>query len=258
MSETIRWWLILQVVGIAMLPLCLALFRRLPDCGYALSKPVGLILLGYVFWLLNSIHVLPNSGRGILGALVLLGIVSGWFFWRERDATLAWLRDHWQYILGVEALFLFVFAMAVYLRSLVGDISGTEQPMDLMFLNAATHADHFPRKTPGSPATTLPTTTSATSSSPSSAKWPASRPRSATTSASPWSPPWPSSAPPVSSTTSSPCASPRSIAAPRPPPQQRNAPNKPAHAASAPSRPANAAPSSSPTAPVQPAPAAAR
>jgi YYY domain-containing protein len=148
MSETIRWWLILQVIGIALLPLCLALFRRLPDRGYALSKPFGLIMLGYVFWLLNSLHVLPNSGRGILGALVLLAIVSGWFFWRERDATIEWARAHWQYILGVEVLFLFVFAMAVYLRSLVGDISGTEQPMDLMFLNAATNADHFPPKDP--------------------------------------------------------------------------------------------------------------
>ncbi len=41
-----------------------------------------------------------------------------------------------------------VFALAVYLRSHVGQISGTEQPMDLMFLNAATRASHFPPKDP--------------------------------------------------------------------------------------------------------------
>ena len=72
MSEAFRWWLILQLVGIPLLPLCLALFRRLPDRGYALSKPFGLIFLGYTFWLLNSLHVLPNSGGGMVAALLLL------------------------------------------------------------------------------------------------------------------------------------------------------------------------------------------
>jgi len=43
---------------------------------------------------------------------------------------------------------LLVFAVAVFLRSQVGNISGTEQPMDLMFVNAATTADHFPPEDP--------------------------------------------------------------------------------------------------------------
>ena len=148
MSETIRWWLILQVVGIVLLPLCLALFRRLPDRGYALSKPFALLFLGYAFWLLNSLHVLPNSNGGVIAALVLLGIVSGAFAYRERDGLLEWLSGHWEYILGVEVLFLAVFSAAVFLRSQVGQIAGTEQPMDLMFLNAATRASHFPPKDP--------------------------------------------------------------------------------------------------------------
>lgn len=148
MSEAIRWWLILQLVGITLLPLCLALFRRLPDRGYALSKPFGLIFLGYTFWLLNSLHILPNSVGGIFAALLLLGAISGIFVYRERDQLLEWVRRHWQYILGVEVLFLIVFAVAVWLRSMVGNISGTEQPMDLMFINAATRADHFPPKDP--------------------------------------------------------------------------------------------------------------
>ncbi len=148
MSEAFRWWLVLQLVGIPLLPLCLALFRRLPDRGYALSKPFGLIFLGYTFWLLNSLHILPNSGRGILAALVLLAAISGVFVYRERDDLLEWIHEHWQYIVGVEVLFLIVFAVAVWLRSMVGNISGTEQPMDLMFINAATRADHFPPKDP--------------------------------------------------------------------------------------------------------------
>ena len=138
----------LLVVGILLLPLCLALFRRLPDRGYALSKPFGLIVLGYTFWLLNSLHLVPNSVRGTIGALLILALISGMFAYREREGLIAWARANWQYILGVEVLFLVVFMAAVWLRSLVGQISGTEQPMDLMFLNASRHAANFPPKDP--------------------------------------------------------------------------------------------------------------
>ncbi len=148
MSEAIRWWLVLQLVAVALLPLCLTLFRRLPDRGYALSKPFGLLFTGYLFWLLNSLHILPNSNGGVLGALFLLALISGVVAYRERDGLIDWGRTHWQYIVGVELLFLLVFGVAVWLRSLVGQINGTEQPMDLMFINAATVADHFPPKDP--------------------------------------------------------------------------------------------------------------
>ncbi len=148
MNETLRWWLVLQVIGVASLPLCFAFFRRLPDRGYALSKPFGLLLLGYVFWLLNSMRVLPNSSAGIIFTLILLAALSAAFAYRQRDELAGWLTDHWQYIIGVEALFFAVFAVAVFLRSQVGQISGTEQPMDLMFVSATTHASHFPPKDP--------------------------------------------------------------------------------------------------------------
>jgi YYY domain-containing protein len=148
MSETLRWWFLLSFIGALMLPLCLAVFRRLPDRGYALSKPFGLLLLGYVFWLLNSLRVVPNSPRGIIFALVPLLALSTWFAWRELDGLRAWLREHWRYILGIELLFFFVFITAVWLRTTVGEIGGTEQPMDLLYLTAATRADNFPMVDP--------------------------------------------------------------------------------------------------------------
>jgi YYY domain-containing protein len=148
MSEAFRWWLVLEVVGIMLLPLCLALFRRLPDRGYALSKPFALIVLGYVFWLLNSVHLLPNSARAMYFTLFLLMCIAGLFAYRDRDNLREWFRRYWYYAVGVELLFLLVFAVAVWARAMVGNISGTEQPMDLMFINAAYRADHFPPKDP--------------------------------------------------------------------------------------------------------------
>jgi YYY domain-containing protein len=148
MSETIRWWLAMQLIALPMMPLCLAMFRRLPDRGYALSKPFALLLLGFTFWFFNSIRILPNSAAGIIVALVALAAIAAWFLYRERDDIIEWLGEHWRYVAAVEALLLITFALAVWLRHFVGSISGTEQPMDLMFLNAATHAEHFPPEDP--------------------------------------------------------------------------------------------------------------
>jgi YYY domain-containing protein len=148
MSEAIRWWLVLQLVALPLLPLCLAMFPGLRERGYALSKPFGLLLLGYTFWLLNGFGIVPNSPGGIVLSLLLLAILAGAVAYVRRDDLLDWARQHWRYMLGVEALLLVTFGVAVWLRSLVGIIGGTEQPMDLMFLNAVTRAESFPPQDP--------------------------------------------------------------------------------------------------------------
>jgi len=148
MSETLLWWLMVQLIGLAALPLCLAFFRRLPDRGYALSKPFGLIIGGYLFWILNIVRVLPNTQRGIAWALLLLAAGSALLAWRRREELLAFVRRHWPVILFTEALFTAAFVVAVYLRSFVPEISATEKPMDLMFVNAATLSDRFPPDDP--------------------------------------------------------------------------------------------------------------
>jgi len=148
MSEAIRWWLILLLAGAVTLPLCLAVFRRLPDRGYTLSKPFALLFLGFTFWFLNSLGLTPNTRGGIIFALMLLGVISAAIAYRDRDDLRSWIERNWTYALGIEVAFLFAFMMAVWLRSFVGTIEFTEQPMDLMFVNAAYQADTFP---PGDP-----------------------------------------------------------------------------------------------------------
>lgn len=148
MSETLRWWLILLLIGTLAFPLCQALFRRLPDRGYALSKPFGLLLTGYLFWLLNSLHLLPNSNGGVTLVLVLIAIASGIVVYRERVGLRTWVARHGWYVLGVEVLFFVAFAIVVWLRSKVGYANITEQPMDMMYVNAATRASHFPPQDP--------------------------------------------------------------------------------------------------------------
>ncbi|MCH8162283.1 MAG: hypothetical protein IIB88_10365, partial [Chloroflexi bacterium] len=143
MSETLAWWAMLQVVGLAALPLCLSLFQRLPDKGYTLSKAFGLLVAGYIFWIL--VHVgLPNTTRAIWFVLLLVAAASAILLWRRRVDVITFARERWWLILATEALLFITFITAAYLRSYVPDFGGTEKPMDLMFLNAVTRAESFP------------------------------------------------------------------------------------------------------------------
>ena len=45
----LRWYFVVQLFGLAVLPLALRLFRHLPDRGYGVSKPLGLLLAGWLF-----------------------------------------------------------------------------------------------------------------------------------------------------------------------------------------------------------------
>jgi len=148
MNEAFRWWLALLIVGAVPLPLLLAFFRRLPDRGYALARPFGLLLLGYVFWFLNSVRLIPNNIGGIIFALLLIAAISAIFAWRERDALRDWFAEHALYVAAVEVIFIVVFAVAAVLRAKVGYADITEQPMDFMYVNAATRASHFPPADP--------------------------------------------------------------------------------------------------------------
>lgn len=147
MSETLAWWVMMQVVGLAALPLCLSLFQRLPDRGYTLSKAFGLLIVGYLFWILVIIG-LPNSARAIWFVLLLIAGASGLFLILRRPDIMSFVREHWWLIVTTEAVLFISFITAAYLRSYVPDFGGTEKPMDLMFLNALTRADSFPPADP--------------------------------------------------------------------------------------------------------------
>jgi YYY domain-containing protein len=144
MLESLRWWLAMEALALIGLPLCLSLFRSLPDRGFAFNKAIALIAVCYAFWILNTAHVLPNSLAGVAGAMAIVAAISAAVLWRSRRGLWSWLREAAWYAITVELLTLAVFAAVAWFRAQNGQINLGEKRMEFMFINAVHQADHFP------------------------------------------------------------------------------------------------------------------
>ena len=141
----LKWYLAIAACGLLALPLAFKFFRHLPDRGYTFTKPLGLLTIGYVFWLLGSLGFLRNDVPGMLFAAAVVGGFGVWWLGREGRAGLwAWLREQAGVALAVELLFLAAFALMAVVRAYNPDILGTEKPMEFMFINALLRSPAFP------------------------------------------------------------------------------------------------------------------
>ncbi len=151
------WYITLVVLGWVSFPLTFRFFGALADRGYAFSRVLGLLLWGYIFWLLVSLGIIRNEWGSILGAGFLLGILCLWLggiitqkgFKRDAWTEMAgWISERRSYIVAVEVLFAAAFAVIVFVRAANPEVLGTEKPMELAFINAILRSPAFPPHDP--------------------------------------------------------------------------------------------------------------
>jgi len=146
MLAFLNWWFLIELLGLAALPVAWRLFRNLPDRGYAFARPLGLLLASYAFWLLVTFGILRNAWISIMAVIVVLGAVA--WATAHREALLAFLRREHRVILATEVLFLVTFAGWTIFRAYNPEIMATEKPMEFAFLNAILRTETFPPPDP--------------------------------------------------------------------------------------------------------------
>jgi YYY domain-containing protein len=171
MLAFLSWYLVTSILGLLTFPLAYRLFPALADRGYSLSRALGLLIWGYIFWLLASLGIAPNNLAGLLFALLILASLSAWSFWKttrdhsntddqsslhaprsslltNHSSLIIWLKSHLRLILTTELLFLLSFAFLAVIRAANPEIVGTEKPMELAFINAILRSPSFPPSDP--------------------------------------------------------------------------------------------------------------
>ncbi len=147
MSIIVAFWAAGLVVGALALPLSFRLFRRFPDGGAGLAFALGMPLTGWAYFTLRTFDMLPAGRGSAVLAVALLGVASAAAAGRDRHFT-STLRYAWPGVAAIAGVFTLFFFVFVAFRSYSPEIGGTEQPMDLMYLNASTESSEYP---PGDP-----------------------------------------------------------------------------------------------------------
>lgn len=138
------WFLTLEVFSFAVFPIAFRAFSRMPDRGYAFSKPLGLLSVGFIAGLIGMSHTIPVSNLSVLAALAIVVAIAVLASRRWRPDIWTFLRNNRSTVLMTEGLFLLVFASMTLFRAMVPDIATTEQPMDLMFLSSTVASQYYP------------------------------------------------------------------------------------------------------------------
>ncbi len=148
MVDVLVWLLAVEVLGILAFPLAFLLFRALPDRGYSMVKPLGLVLGSYALWVVGLTHTVPTSQPAVFSIVGLLAIVGLFALWRNWDAVSDFARKEWRTLIAIECVFLAFFFLWAWVTSESPAITGTEKPMDFAFLNASVHAASLPPEDP--------------------------------------------------------------------------------------------------------------
>jgi len=142
------WFTVIELLAWGSLPLLAFAFRSAPDRGLGLSKAFGLLLTGYISWLLTALGLYRfNASTVSLTGLLLLAcgyalIEYHFGGWRQFYSS---VKEH---ILPVELLFASGLLLFTLFRSCTPEIFWGEKPMDFTFLNYFIRLEELPAQDP--------------------------------------------------------------------------------------------------------------
>lgn len=146
----LSWWGLVTLAGLAAFPLCARLLGALPDRGYTLARAAGLLLVGFVYWLLGTLGFLNNSSGSIVLAWLLVLIIGLLVYVRIGGAVdwRGWWGSNRATIITAELLFLVLLVAWAAVRAHQNGIFATEKPMELAFMSATMRSESFPPNDP--------------------------------------------------------------------------------------------------------------
>src|SRR5260221_4459405 len=94
MGDAIVWWIALQLLGLAAVPIAAVLLRALPDWGYTLSKPLGLMLAGWLAYTVAMLKIAQFDRLLMTICLLVMATFSIFLLLRNGPALYYDFRDH--------------------------------------------------------------------------------------------------------------------------------------------------------------------
>lgn len=153
MFDVIIWYGIACLLGFLALPLCFTVFHRLPDRGYAFSKPLGLLLTGLLIWWVGNLKLAPLVQWSCWLMVIALAVIGNLLLFFNRPLSYD-IRDWFsrkpnlKLVLTAELVFLAAFAFITNLRSFFPDLDQSEKFFNLAFINSIAASPTLPAPDP--------------------------------------------------------------------------------------------------------------
>lgn len=144
MLQAIVTLVTVELIGLASFPVVARAFPILADRGWAISKPIGMLIIATTVWLLSYTKMVPNDPVVWWVVLALVILLSTWFLRSDLPQLRQAVIRRWRVIVAIEVVFILFFVMFLSMRAFDPAASGTEKPMDLMMLTAVTTDDYAP------------------------------------------------------------------------------------------------------------------
>ena len=146
MRDALTWYLLVQVMAIAVWPLVAVALAPLSDSGWAAAKTAGLLVVAWLVWFVCMLTPLPFTRPTLMVTLIVVGVGAWVWAWRTGAiaALLEWARHH-RVLLGVwEVVFAAAFGLFALLRAHEPAVQYFEKPMDMAFVNGFMAAQRLP------------------------------------------------------------------------------------------------------------------
>lgn len=140
----IKWELITLLMSFVFLPLTSIIFKNFSDCGFAFSRPISILISGYVTWLLVNMNVPFNTASSLI---ITIGLcIVSLYLWKKGPAKD--IKPDINLILVEELIFVIVLIFWSYVMGFRPQAFGTEKFMDYAYMASMMRSPTIPSTDP--------------------------------------------------------------------------------------------------------------
>ncbi|MFV0528300.1 MAG: DUF2298 domain-containing protein [Lachnospiraceae bacterium] len=139
------WWLMIWLLGCAFMPLAGLLFAGFDDKGWMFSKVLGILVTGYLTWVLVTAGILPFTPLSctIITAVCIVGFLAAEVLLTKKGKSSFPIKKG-NLIFGEELIFFVIFLMWTYFTGFRPAAYGTEKFMDYAFMETMMRSTTLP------------------------------------------------------------------------------------------------------------------
>ncbi len=154
--SVLLWYLLIQLLAFAAMPLKYSVFNNLRDKGYGFSKVLGIFLFTWINWMLVSAGIIKFYQVNLWVLFAGLAAASAYVYVKNRQEVIQYIREKHRHILITETIFLAAYMFFIYIKLYCPDIhnisghgyNGGGEPMGMAYLSGIFNDVVFPPHDP--------------------------------------------------------------------------------------------------------------